>query len=189
MIKFIYESNHFILLDGKTIELKGVDLGYCLDPDPNLKIVEENFSSRIIVPRKSRKNLWGEKTEIPFINEVFHEMGVTLNRKGFLDQKDVKTLVSIVKSKNGQENKSLDKTIHYGKNGAISARSKGQKDYIEKVRNNDIVFSVGPAGTGKTFLAVAFAVSALENGQVERIVLCRPAVEAGENLGFFYLGI
>ena len=111
-------------------------------------------------------------------------MGVTLNRKGSLDQKDVKTLITIVKSQNGQETKSLDKTIHYGKNGAISARSKGQKDYIEKVRNNDIVFSVGPAGTGKTFLAVAFAVSALENGQVERIVLCRPAVEAGENLGF-----
>ena len=78
----------------------------------------------------------------------------------------------------------MDKTIHYGKNGAITARSKGQKDYINKVRNNDIVFSVGPAGTGKTYLAVAFAANALENQQVERIVLCRPAVEAGENLGF-----
>ena len=168
----------------KTIELKGVDLGVFFGPaDTNLKIVEENFSSRIIV-RGNQVKIIGEKTEIPFINEVLHEMGVTLNRKGSLDQKDVKTLVTIIKSQNGQETKSLDKTIHYGKNGAISARSKGQKDYIDKVRNNDIVFSVGPAGTGKTFLAVAFAVSALENGQVERIVLCRPAVEAGENLGF-----
>ena len=168
----------------KTIELKGVDLGVFFGPaDTNLKIVEENFSSRIIV-RGNQVKIIGEEMEIPFINEVFHEMGVTLNRKGSLDQKDVKTLITVVKSQNGQETKSLDKTIHYGKNGAISARSEGQKDYIDKVRKNDIVFSVGPAGTGKTYLAVAFAVSALENGQVERIVLCRPAVEAGENLGF-----
>ena len=168
----------------KTIELNGLDLGVFFGPaDTNLKIVEENFSSRIIV-RGNQVKIIGKKTEIAFINEVFHEMAVTLNRKGSLEQKDVKTLITIVKSQNGQETKSLDKTIHYGKNGAISARSKGQKDYIEKVRNNDIVFSVGPAGTGKTFLAVAFAVSALENGQAERIVLCRPAVEAGENLGF-----
>jgi len=111
-------------------------------------------------------------------------MGITLDRKGSLDQKDIKTLITVNKSQNGQENKALDKTIHYGKNGAITARSEGQKDYINKVRNNDIVFSVGPAGTGKTYLAVAFAVNALENQQVERIVLCRPAVEAGENLGF-----
>ena len=101
-----------------------------------------------------------------------------------MDQKDIKTLITVNKSQKGQENKALDKTIHYGKNGAITARSKGQKDYINKVRNNDIVFSVGPAGTGKTYLAVAFAANALENQQVERIVLCRPAVEAGENLGF-----
>ena len=111
-------------------------------------------------------------------------MGITLDRKGSLDQKDIKTLITVNKSQKGQENKALDKTIHYGKNCAITDRSEGQKDYINKVRNNDIVFSVGPAGTGKTYLAVAFAANALENQQVERIVLCRPAVEAGENLGF-----
>ena len=88
------------------------------------------------------------------------------------------------KSQNGNQSNISESTILYGKNGAISARSKGQEDYINKVRNNDIVFSVGPAGTGKTYLAVAFAVSALENREIDRIVLCRPAVEAGENLGF-----
>ena len=77
----------------KTIELKGIDLGVFFGPaDTNLKIVEENFSSRIIV-RGNQVKIIGEKTEIPFINEVLHEMGVTLNRKGSLDQKDVKTLV------------------------------------------------------------------------------------------------
>jgi phosphate starvation-inducible PhoH-like protein len=168
----------------KTIELNGVDLALFFGPgDVNLKIIEENFSSQIIV-RGSEIKILGDKTEVPFIYELFQEMGITLDRKGSLDQKDIRTLITVNKSQNGQENKALDKTIHYGKNGAITARSEGQKDYINKVRNNDIVFSVGPAGTGKTYLAVAFAVNALENQQVERIVLCRPAVEAGENLGF-----
>jgi phosphate starvation-inducible PhoH-like protein len=168
----------------KTIELNGVDLALFFGPgDANLKIIEENFSSQIIV-RGSEIKIVGDKTEVPFIYELFQEMGVTLDRKGFLDQKDIKTLITVTKSQNGQESRTLDKTIHYGKNGAITARSEGQKDYIHKVRNNDIVFSVGPAGTGKTYLAVAFAVNALENQQVEQIVLCRPAVEAGENLGF-----
>ena len=74
--------------------------------------------------------------------------------------------------------------IHYGRKGAISAKTKGQNRYVEMVNNNDVVFSIGPAGTGKTFLSVAFAVAALESHRVDRIILCRPAVEAGESLGF-----
>ena len=151
--------------------------------DANLKMVEDAFSSQIIV-RGSKIKIIGEESEVLFINDVFHEMGATLNRKGSLTQKDVKTLINVNKSQNGNQSNISESTILYGKNGAISARSKGQEDYINKVRNNDIVFSVGPAGTGKTYLAVAFAVSALENREIDRIVLCRPAVEAGENLGF-----
>ena len=74
--------------------------------------------------------------------------------------------------------------IHYGRKGAIVARSDGQQEYINIVQNNDIVLTIGPAGTGKTYIAVAFAIAALENREVDRIALCRPAVEAGENLGF-----
>ena len=77
-----------------------------------------------------------------------------------------------------------DYVIHYGRKGAISPKTEGQKAYVSKVQKNDVVFSIGPAGTGKTFLAVAFAVAALENHEVDRIILCRPAVEAGESLGF-----
>ena len=168
----------------KTIEIKGVDLAQLIGPaDANLKMVEDAFSSQIIV-RGSKIKIIGEESEVLFINDVFHEMGATLNRKGSLTQKDVKTLINVNKSQNGNQSNISESTILYGKNGAISARSKGQEDYINKVRNNDIVFSVGPAGTGKTYLAVAFAVSALENREIDRIVLCRPAVEAGENLGF-----
>ena len=168
----------------KTIEIKGIDLAQLIGPaDANLKMVEDAFSSQIIV-RGSKIKIVGEESEVLFINDVFHEMGATLNRKGSLTQKDVKTLINVNKSQNGNQSNISESTILYGKNGAISARSKGQEDYINKVRNNDIVFSVGPAGTGKTYLAVAFAVSALENREIDRIVLCRPAVEAGENLGF-----
>ena len=77
-----------------------------------------------------------------------------------------------------------DHVIYYGRKGAISAKTDGQNKYVEMVKNNDVVFSIGPAGTGKTFLSVAFAVAALENHEVDRIILCRPAVEAGESLGF-----
>ena len=77
-----------------------------------------------------------------------------------------------------------DHVIYYGRKGAISAKTDGQSQYVEMVKNNDVVFSIGPAGTGKTFLSVAFAVAALENHEVDRIILCRPAVEAGESLGF-----
>ncbi len=168
----------------KTIEIKGIDLAQLIGPaDANLKMVEDAFSSQVIV-RGSKIKIIGEESEVLFINDVFHEMGATLNRKGSLTQKDVKTLINVNKSQNGNQSNISESTILYGKNGAISARSKGQEDYINKVRNNDIVFSVGPAGTGKTYLAVAFAVSALENREIDRIVLCRPAVEAGENLGF-----
>lgn len=78
----------------------------------------------------------------------------------------------------------LDKVYVTTQNRVVSPKTKNQKIYIDAIRNNDIVFGIGPAGTGKTYLAVAMAVSALTNGQVRSIILARPAVEAGEKLGF-----
>ncbi|MDM8517462.1 PhoH family protein [Desulfobacterales bacterium HSG16] len=78
----------------------------------------------------------------------------------------------------------LDTVFVTAKKRIITPKSRSQKDYIDAMRNNDIVFGVGPAGTGKTYLAMAMAVSALTKGEVNRIVLARPAVEAGEALGF-----
>ncbi|MBC8346128.1 MAG: PhoH family protein [Candidatus Marinimicrobia bacterium] len=168
----------------KTIEMKGMDLGMLFGPaDANLKLVEDAFASKIIV-RGNIIKIDGDKREVPVIHEVFHEMGSTLNRKGSLTQDDVKTLIRITAVQNGHETQQLDTVVHYGRKGAISGRTDGQNVYINTVRHNDIVFSVGPAGTGKTYLAVAFAVAALDNREIDRIILCRPAVEAGENLGF-----
>ena len=168
----------------KTIEMKGVDLGSFFGPaDANLKLIENAFTSNIIV-RGNIIKIEGMKDEVAVIHEIFHEMGSTLNQKGSLTQDDVKTLINITASQNGHKTDDLDTVVHYGRKGAISGQTNGQKAYIKIVHNNDIVFAVGPAGTGKTYLAVAFAAASLENREVDRIVLCRPAVEAGENLGF-----
>ena len=108
----------------------------------------------------------------------------TLSSKGSLSVRDVQNLITLVKSEDSQSTNTSapDIVIHYGRKGAISPKTKGQETYVREVGKIDIVFSIGPAGTGKTFLGVAFAVFALENHEVDRIILSRPAVEAGENL-------
>ena len=168
----------------KTIELKSVDLQSLLGAgDVHLKLIEDIFPGQIIA-RGNNILLDGEKEDILVINDVIHEMTQTLNRKGSLTKKDVRQLINISNVENGNIKERTENVIHYGRKGAIQSRTVGQAEYINNVRENDIVFSIGPAGTGKTYIAVAFAVATLESHQVDRIVLCRPAVEAGENLGF-----
>ena len=168
----------------KTIEMKGVDLGSFFGPaDTNLKLIESLFSSKIIA-RGNIITIIGDEEEVNTISQIFHEMASALNEKGTLELSDVETLLTFNSSTITSENTKPKHIIHYGRKGSIAARTKGQERYVEIARKNDIVFSTGPAGTGKTFLAVAFAVAALQNREVDKIILCRPAVEAGESLGF-----
>ena len=168
----------------KTIEMKGVDLGSFFGPaDTNLKLIENLFSSKIIA-RGNVIKIIGDEVEVNTISQIFNEMVSALNEKGSLHLSDVETLLTFNSSAISSENTKPKYIIHYGRKGSIAARTKGQERYVEIARKNDIVFSTGPAGTGKTFLAVAFAVAALQNRQVDKIILCRPAVEAGESLGF-----
>lgn len=168
----------------KTIELKGVDLQSLLGAgDAHLRLIEDTFPGQIVV-RGNNILLDGVEKDINIVHDVIHEMIQTLNRKGSLTKKDVRQLINISNVENGNIKEKTENVIHYGRKGAIQSRTVGQTEYINCVRENDIVFSIGPAGTGKTYIAVAFAVAALESHQVDRIVLSRPAVEAGENLGF-----
>ena len=168
----------------KTIEMKGVDLGSFFGPaDSNLKLIESLFSSKIIA-RGDLIKIIGDESEVNTISQIFHEMASALNEKGTLELSDVETLLTFNSSTIASEKTKPKHIIHYGRKGSIAARTKGQERYVEIARKNDIVFSTGPAGTGKTFLAVAFAVAALQNREVDKIILCRPAVEAGESLGF-----
>ena len=168
----------------KTITLKGVDLQTLLGvADTHVRLLNDTFSTNILV-RGNEIKLDGQKDDVEMVHEIIHEMIQTLSRKGVLTKKDVHQLIKMTRSENGHKEDVPDDVIHYGRKGAIIPRTSGQKNYVGMVNNNDIVFSVGPAGTGKTFIAVAFAVAALENNDVTRIILCRPAVEAGESLGF-----
>ena len=111
----------------------------------------------------------------------------TLSSRGDLNKKDVQQLIALSNSNTNQSfdtNQISDSIIYFGKNGSVSPKTEGQHRYVKMVKNNDVVFSIGPAGTGKTYLSVAFALAALDANEVDRIILCRPAVEAGESLGF-----
>jgi len=119
------------------------------------------------------------------VEKVFKEMIYVLNTSGKLKENDVMTIIDLsVEGKEIISNGDYNDIILYTKRDAVKARTPNQFVYAESVKNNDICFAIGPAGTGKTFLAVAFAVSAMKKGIVKKIVLARPAVEAGESLGF-----
>ncbi len=115
-------------------------------------------------------------------------------RQGKITTKDVKLVLDLIYSKDDQTEdikqklgfapNEINDVILSRKNDFIKPRTPNQAEYFRKVKENDIVFAIGPAGTGKTYLAVAFAVAALKNKEVNKIVLARPAVEAGESLGF-----
>lgn len=108
-----------------------------------------------------------------------------LNTTNKLNPSDVETIINLTaQGKEIINGKSYNNIVLYTKKDSIRAKTPNQIEYLKIMKENDICFAVGPAGTGKTFLAVAFALSALKKGIVKRIVLARPAVEAGESLGF-----
>lgn len=145
----------------------------------------------MIVVRGKSLIIKGKESEIPLIEKIFNELIFLQNRQGTLTKGDVNLVIDLVlDNKKSFENhygiseKDLENIVLFRKNDFIRPKTQTQVEYFQKVRTNDIVFAIGPAGTGKTYLAVAFAVSALKNKEVDKIVLARPAVEAGESLGF-----
>ncbi len=171
----------------KTIELKTLEPTALLGvADSHIKLIEAAIPITIIA-RGEEIKIRGDTHDVDHAHEVLHEMMETLSSKGSLSVRDVQNLIRLITSSNGKpngEHHTPDLVIHYGKKGAIVPKTNGQENYVKTVYKNDVVFCIGPAGTGKTFLAVALAVAALENNEVDRIILCRPAVEAGEHLGF-----
>lgn len=152
--------------------------------DSNLKLLEDRFNATITV-RGDNVIIKGVSEEISTIERVFKEMVYVLNTNGQLRVSDVQTILDLsIEGKEVVDEKEIDSVILYTKNDSIRARTPGQLNYLKTASKNDICFAIGPAGTGKTYLAVALAVSALKKGIVSRIVLARPAVEAGESLGF-----
>jgi len=152
--------------------------------DSNLKVLEDRFNALITV-RGDNVIIKGVSEEVELIEKLLKEMVYVLNTSGKLNANDVSTILELtVEGKEIVEEGELDSIVLYTKKDVIKARTAGQINYINHARKNDICFAIGPAGTGKTYLAVAIAVSALKRGLVKKLILARPAVEAGESLGF-----
>lgn len=152
--------------------------------DSNLKVLEDRFNASISV-RGDNFFIKGVIDEVELIEKIIKEMAYVLNTSGRLGTNDVNTILELTaEGKEIVDEDELDSIVLYTKKDVIKARTPGQINYINLARKNDICFAIGPAGTGKTYLAVAIAVSALKRGLVKKLILARPAVEAGENLGF-----
>ncbi len=154
--------------------------------DEFLRIVRELFPQTTIVARGTKIVFSGDEKESSDLEKLFAEL-LFLYRQGLnLTTHDIRYSIFMVKNKNVERlhNMYADTVIvtHHGRR--VNAKTVGQWQYVQAIRKNFITFGIGPAGTGKTYLAVALAVTSLKNREAERIILTRPAVEAGEKLGF-----
>ncbi|MCU1502989.1 MAG: PhoH-like protein, partial [Ilumatobacteraceae bacterium] len=124
----------------------------------------------------------GPRTEV--VGRLYEELVVLLQRGQDLDEASVRRTIDMVAANERPSNVLTDDIMRGAKGKPVRPKTAGQKRYIDAIRNNVITFGLGPAGTGKSWLAVAMAIQALQSKQVQRIILTRPAVEAGERLGF-----
>lgn len=155
------------------------------DLNRNLQTIEQSTGAAIHA-RGNCLQISGRSHAVELAESILQQL-YSLIKKGYpIFSQDIAFGVKILESspQTRLEEIFLDKVYITSRNRVISPKSLNQKKYIESIRNHDIVFGIGPAGTGKTYLAVAMAVSALASEQVSTIILTRPAVEAGEKLGF-----
>lgn len=153
--------------------------------DENVKLIEKEFSVSV-VSRGSDLKITGEPENVSAAERAVNGLLTLINKGEALSEQNVRYVISLVRE--GSENKlrsmSDDCICITAKGKPVKAKTLGQKKYIESIKDNTVVLGVGPAGTGKTYLAVAMAVSAFRAKEINRIILTRPAVEAGEKLGF-----
>jgi phosphate starvation-inducible PhoH-like protein len=153
--------------------------------DVYLRKIESAFPETRIVARGDELRLRGPADQADRIERVVGELILILSRTANLTETDVETVLEIARAGGApRRSAATDAILFTPQGGTVKAKTPGQGRLVESARLNDIVFAVGPAGTGKTYVSVALAVSALKSRQVKKIVLARPAVEAGESLGF-----
>ncbi|MCS7081714.1 MAG: PhoH family protein [Bacteroidetes bacterium] len=153
--------------------------------DQFLRKIERTFPALQLIARGKEVILRGQAAEVEQAERILLEMQYVLNRTGQLYEQDVDTVIELVTGGRSPSHGEAEEVILYTYNGgAVVAKTPGQRALVEAARENDIVFAIGPAGTGKTYTAVALALAALQAREVKKIVLTRPAVEAGESLGF-----
>ena len=149
--------------------------------DQNLRLLCKQFDVAVSL-RDGVLHIKGEESTVSGAADVLEQMKGLLQRRGALSLDDTRQVLTKV-TRDCSELMDLEIDI-MDSSRRITPRTSGQACYVQAIRHNDLVFAIGPAGTGKTFLAVAMAVQALKHQEVRKIVLVRPAVEAGENLGY-----
>ena len=150
--------------------------------DELLRLVEESFGGTKIHARGNEISIEGEDAER--VGKLFEELLILLEQGQFLDVVNVARTIDMVKADERPSEVLTAEVLRSGRGRTVRPKTAGQKSYADAIAANVITFGIGPAGTGKSYLAVALAVQALQAKQVERIILTRPAVEAGERLGF-----
>lgn len=153
--------------------------------DENIKLIEKSFSVSVL-SRGSELKIQGEAENVELASKAISGLLLLINKGEQLGEQNVRYVISLAKEGNIDRlgDISGDCVCITAKGKPVKAKTLGQKKYIEAINSNTIVFGIGPAGTGKTYLAVALAVRAFRAKEVNRIILTRPAVEAGEKLGF-----
>ncbi len=167
----------------KVITLENISLVDFLGVDnSNIKEVASAFPKTKIISRGNEIRIQGSGTEILKINDILNSLVNHYHKYGKVTHTNVKNYIE-------QENPVLEidkeDVLVYGTKGfVIKPKTRNQQLLVDAVKKNDVVFALGPAGTGKTYISVALAVRALKNKEIKKIIITRPAVEAGENLGF-----
>jgi phosphate starvation-inducible PhoH-like protein len=151
--------------------------------DELLKLVEAAFASRIVV-RGNEITISGPAHEAERVGVLFEELIALLEKGHDLNPSSVGRSIELIKGEEATPTEVLGDLLLTSRGKGIAPKTLGQKRYVDAMRKATVTFSIGPAGTGKTYLAVATAVRALQQKQVSRLILTRPAVEAGERLGF-----
>jgi phosphate starvation-inducible protein PhoH and related proteins len=152
--------------------------------DELLKLVEAAFDSQIVV-RGNEITITGPEAEAERVGLLFEELISLLERGHELTSSSVVRSIEMIKGDEARPSQVLtDVVLGAGRGRGIAPKTLGQKQFVDAMRRGTVTFAIGPAGTGKTYLAVATAVRALQDKQVQRLILTRPAVEAGERLGF-----
>jgi len=151
--------------------------------DELLKLVERAFDARIIV-RGNEITIGGGQTEVQRVSLLFEELLTLVEQGQHLTEDSVSRTIDMIKEDSARPSEVLGDVLLTVRGRTLRPKTFGQKRYVDAIRKATITFGIGPAGTGKTYLAVAAAVKALQSREVSRIILTRPAVEAGERLGF-----
>ncbi len=152
--------------------------------DVHLRRVEDAFAGARLIARGNEIDITGNDREIALAHTVLDELLVLVQEGQSLDADRVDRVIDMVKSDVPRPSGVFTDSISVGRGKVVRPKTLGQKRYLDAIRENTLAFGIGPAGTGKTYLAMAAAVETLLTGAVRRIILSRPAVEAGERLGF-----